>query len=499
MSEKHSGREESVATIESATIQPIPADQRHGRNRDMFTIWFGTNIMILAIVTGALSTTRFGQPAWSAALAIIAGNLFGAIFMALHSAQGPRLGVPQMVQTKGQFGSLGAILIIGVVVFMYLGFYISILVFGGQSLGSAIPFLSGKTGIVVLAAISVCTAIWGYTLIHTYARIMTWVSGLVLLMAFVWAFIVHSVPAHSFSTGTATPAGFLSTFGACAVWQIAYAPYVSDYSRYLPTETGSRPAFWMSYAGTSIGSILPMFLGAGIGLLLPHTDPVVALTQATVGISVVVVAVFSIGVAATNAMNLYCGTLCTITITQTIFPGFNPRGRERALVATGLCALASSIALTAGSDFVATYKNFLILLLGALVPWTAVNLVDYYLVRHGDYVVEDFYKRDGGRYGRVNWPAVTCYLIGVAVQLPFMIIGTAFIGPIAKMLGNTDISFMVGLAVVSPLYYFTAAALARRRNRSAALGASATRPKRRTYPQAPDRAQKVQANNHGIN
>ncbi|MFE3022610.1 purine-cytosine permease family protein [Nocardia tengchongensis] len=491
MSENHSGREESVSTIESATIQPIPADQRHGRNRDMFTIWFGTNIMILAIVTGALSTTRFGQPAWSAALAIIAGNLFGAIFMALHSAQGPRLGVPQMVQTKGQFGSLGSILIVGVVVCMYLGFFISILVFGGQSLASAIPFLSEKAGIVVLAAISVCAAIWGYTLIHAYARIMTWASGLVLLMAFVWAFIVHSVPAHFFSTDTATPAGFMSTFGACAVWQIAYAPYVSDYSRYLPAKTGPRPAFWMSYWGTSIGSILPMFLGAGIGLLRPHTDPVVALTQATAGISVVVVVVFSIGVAATNAMNLYCGTLCTITIAQTIFPRFDPRGRERALIATGLCAVAASVALTGGSDFVATYKNFLVLLLASLAPWTAVNLVDYYLVRHGDYVVEDFYKRDGGRYGRVNWPAVGCYVIGVAVQLPFMIIGTAFIGPIAKMLGNTDISLIVGLAVVSPLYYFTATVSARRRNCSAAGDVSAVgsdrEPATRLHPQPPNR------------
>ncbi|MGF6886423.1 NCS1 family nucleobase:cation symporter-1 [Nocardia sp. GAS34] len=466
MSVKNSRREESVSTIESATIQPIPADQRHGRNRDMFTIWFGTNIMILAIVTGALSTTLFGQPAWSAALAVIAGNLFGAIFMALHSAQGPRLGVPQMVQTKGQFGSLGSILIVAVVVVMYLGFFISILVFGGESLASVIPFLSGKAGIVVLAAISLCAAIWGYALIHAYARIMTWASGLVLLAAFVWAFIVHPVPAHFFSTGTATLAGFLSTFGACAVWQIAYAPYVSDYSRYLPAKTGSKPAFWMSYWGTSIGSILPMFLGAGVGLLLPNTDPVIALTKATAGISVLVVVVFSIGVAATNAMNLYCSTLCTITIAQTIVPRFNPRGRERGLIAVGLCALAVCVALTAGSGFVSIYNNFLVLLLGSLVPWTAVNLVDYYLVRHGDYVVEDFYKRDGGRYGRVNWPAVSCYLIGVAVQLPFMIIGTAFVGPFAKMLGNTDISFIVGLAVVSPLYYVIATAFARRSNRS---------------------------------
>jgi NCS1 family nucleobase:cation symporter-1 len=463
MTEQPTGRRKPTSSIESETIQPIPLDQRHGTNRDMFTIWFGTNIMILSVVTGGLATTLFGQPAWSAALGIIVGNLFGAIFMALHSAQGPRLGVPQMVQTKGQFGSWGSLLIVLIVVVMYLGFFISILVFGGQSLASVIPHLSGKAGIVLLAAASIAATIWGYSLIHAYARIMTYASGAVLLLAFVWAFVVHPVPHTFFGTGHFTLAGFMSTVSVAAVWQIAYAPYVSDYSRYMPAKTGSKPAFWMSYWGTSIGSILPMFLGAGIGLLLPGADPIAALTKATAGISLLVISVFSIGVAATNAMNLYCGTLCTITIAQTIMPRFTARSRSRAVVASGLCTIALTVALTSGSDFVATYNNFLTLLLGSLVPWTAVNLVDFYLVRHGDYAVEDFFKRDGGRYGRVNWPAVLCYLVGVAAQIPFMIIGTVYTGPIAKALGNTDISFIAGLLVVSPLYYLTVKAVARLR------------------------------------
>ena len=457
---------ESTSQIEENTIQQVPAEQRHGKNRDMFTIWFGTNIMILSIVTGALATTVFGQPAWSAALAIVLGNLFGAVFMALHSAQGPTLGVPQMVQTKGQFGSLGAVLIVAVVVCMYTGFFISILVFGGASLASVLPFLGPKGGVLVLATVSLAATIWGYRLIHAYARIMTWASGITLLLAFIWAFVVHPVPDGFLDGGGASLAGFLGTFAAGAVWQIAYAPYVSDYSRYLPKATGAKPAFWMSYWGTTIGSVLPMLLGAGIGLLALDDDPAVALTKATAGISVLVVAVFSVGVAATNAMNLYCGTLCTITIAQTFFPRFSARARERAVIAAALCAFAVTVALAAGDDFVAKYNNLLVLLLGSLVPWTAVNLVDFYLVRHGDYVVEDFFKSDGGRYGRVNWPAVICYLVGIAVQLPFMIIGTAYTGPIANMLGGIDISFIIGLVVVSPLYYFTMTAMARRRQRA---------------------------------
>ncbi|WP_327242168.1 purine-cytosine permease family protein [Streptomyces sp. NBC_01320] len=466
MTQLREERRSSGADIEESTIQQIPPDQRHGRSRDMFTIWFGTNIMVLSIVTGALATTVFGQPVWSAALAIVIGNLFGAIFMALHSAQGPRLGVPQMVQTKGQFGAWGSVLIVAVVVCMYLGFFTSILVFGGESLASVIPALGKSGGTVVLAITSLAAAIWGYSLIHAYARIMTIASGLALILALIWAFGVHHVPPHFFHSGGATLAGFMGTVSASAVWQIAYAPYVSDYSRYLPAETGSKPAFWMSYWGTTIGSILPMFLGAGIGVLMPTADPVVALAKATAGISVLVVAVFSIGVAATNAMNLYCSTLCTITIVQTFAPRFTARSRERAVIAIVLVALSLTVALTIGTHFVHVYNNFLTLLLGSLVPWTAVNLVDFYLVRHGDYEVGDFFRADGGRYGLVNWPAVICYLVGVGVQIPFMVIGTYYTGPIAKALNNTDISFIAGLVIVSPLYYFTVNAVERRKARA---------------------------------
>ena len=43
------------AVIEQRTIAQVPAGGRHGRVRDLFTIWFGSNVMLLTIVTGALA------------------------------------------------------------------------------------------------------------------------------------------------------------------------------------------------------------------------------------------------------------------------------------------------------------------------------------------------------------------------------------------------------------------------------------------------------------
>ncbi len=100
----HGRQDVSALEIEQYTIAPIPADQRFGRPRDLFTIWFTSNLMPLTIVTGALATVAFGLPFVPAVLAIVIGNLFGALFMALHSAQGPRLGVPQMIQSRRSTG-----------------------------------------------------------------------------------------------------------------------------------------------------------------------------------------------------------------------------------------------------------------------------------------------------------------------------------------------------------------------------------------------------------
>jgi NCS1 family nucleobase:cation symporter-1 len=95
------------------------------------------------------------------------------------------------------------------------------------------------------------------------------------------------------------------------------------------------------------------------------------------------------------------------------------------------------------------------MLLYVLVPWTAINLVDYYLLRHGRYDVGAFFLRDGGMYGRVNGPAVTCYVLGTLVQLPW-IASPLYTGPAARAMGGIDVSWIVGLAITSPAYYWLA-------------------------------------------
>jgi len=150
------------AALERRTIDIIPLEERHGKPRDLFTIWFSSNIMPLTFVTGALAPAVFGLSFWWSLIAIVLGNVVGALFMALHSAQGPRLGVPQMIQSRAQFGYLGALVVVLVAVVMYVGFFASNLVLGGQSINQLASGVSVDWGIVICALVSLVITIFGY-------------------------------------------------------------------------------------------------------------------------------------------------------------------------------------------------------------------------------------------------------------------------------------------------------------------------------------------------
>jgi NCS1 family nucleobase:cation symporter-1 len=442
-----------LGAIEHNTIQPIPPDKRHGTGSYLFTIWFGCNMNILTVVTGALATTLFSLNFIPACFALILGIMLGTIFMALHAAQGPQLGVPQMVQTRGQFGSIGSIVVVAAVILMYVGFTASSMVLGGQSIHSALPSVSINTGLVILGVVSLIAAIYGYDIIHEYSKYVSIVTGLALLAVFISLVFFVGLPKSFMTTGAFTWPNFVGAVSVGALWTLSYAPYVSDYTRYMPKNTGVVPAFWGTYWGAALGSILPMILGAMLGIIVGNGDLVAGFAHASGSIALPIVAIFTIGLVCTIAINLYCGVLAVLTFIQTFVTDWMPATTARIVTSFLVFAFATVICIVGQTNFLTNYMNFLYILLYVLVPWTAINLVDYYLVNHGSYDVASFVKSDGGIYGRFQWPATVCYFVGIAIEVPFMS-QTLYTGPIAKMLGGADISWIVCLLVISPVYYF---------------------------------------------
>lgn len=156
--------------VERRTIEHIPHDERHGKAKDLFPVWFGANMHITTLVTGTLPVTMGLDLFWSIA-AIIIGTFIGAIFMASHSAQGPQLGIPQMIQSRAQFGVIGAILPLFLVMFIYLGFFASSTILAAGTLSSFVP-IPASWCIIGLSAICFLLTIYGHDLIHKMQKIL---------------------------------------------------------------------------------------------------------------------------------------------------------------------------------------------------------------------------------------------------------------------------------------------------------------------------------------
>ncbi|MCE2566149.1 cytosine permease [Komagataeibacter sp. FNDCF1] len=440
--------------VENHTIYQIPHDQRHGRIRDLFAVWFSTNLTLLTVVTGALGTGLFGLSFLLSVIAIVLGNVVGAVVMALHAAQGPMLGVPQMVQSRGQFGTFGAMPIICLVVLMYIGFVASNFVVGGDALHAALPAMgrTGAIGLIVLLTLVPCCM--GYRTIHALSRLISWVAGGVIVYCLWLGY--RAFPPGTMADTHGTPAGFCSMFTAAALWQIAYAPYVSDSSRYLPANAaGSHAAFLTTYIGTVTGTVLPMILGSMIALQTSAASVATVLAHLAGAWATPVLVVLTLSIALGNAISLYGGALSAMTVVQTFVPDWRAALRDRMLATLLLVGVALVMALGMAGSFMQSYAAFLDLLMAVMVPWTAINLADYYLLRRGIYDVPSFFRRDGGVYGYCNIPALGAYAIGAAAELPFMHNGF-HTGMFAHMLHGVDVSWIVGLVVTTMVYLLTA-------------------------------------------
>src|SRR3954464_2855622 len=103
----------TASDVKRRSVDWIPHDERFGNVRDLVNVWFVGNVNLTAMATGVVALSVGANLIWTL-VAIVVGSLFGTLFMAFHSAQGPQLGLPQVVQSRAQFGYLGAALTVWV-------------------------------------------------------------------------------------------------------------------------------------------------------------------------------------------------------------------------------------------------------------------------------------------------------------------------------------------------------------------------------------------------
>lgn len=437
--------------LETRSIEFVPHAERYGSPKRLFTIWFSSNFQVTALMVGTLGIASGLSFAWTL-LGLLVGNLVGTIFMAAHSAQGPHLGVPQMIQSRAQFGVHGAAIPLLVMVTAAVLFLAASGVLMRDALKALLP-ISDDQAIILVGVLTFVIGFIGYELIH---RLGAWMS-LLSTLVFGGALVLILLHPGEAAMNTSLSSGFSWTafnlvVAQAASWTLGYGPYVADYSRYLPANVNTRTTFWTTYCGCALGSFAMMALGALLAVAIPSAlghDPATAIATLFGPWAPLALGVIALGVIQYNVLCLYSAYMSTVTI----FGAFGELRRvtssAKALIMAVLTVAATLIAIATQYRFDTFFADILIGQLYLLIPWSAINLADYYWVCRGQYEVGELYNAKG-RYGRFNRRTLAVYAVSIIGTIPFMKL-SFYTGFVANWLG-ADISWAVGLVLAGALY-----------------------------------------------
>ncbi|MFJ9630844.1 purine-cytosine permease family protein [Streptomyces sp. NPDC091280] len=449
------GSEPRVSGLEIRSIDYVPLDERHGKLWHLGPLWFMSNAQIATLAVGLISITEGGNLVWSL-IAIVAGTLLGTFFMAFHSAQGPQLGLPQMIQSRPQFGYVGALLVWLFAYVQYAGFNVFNTILAGEALHTTVHG-NTKMWVAVVTVVGFVIALVGYDVIHKAEQFLTYTFLVVFGIFTVGVLATLHYPAGSFDLGGFSWTPFLAQFGVVAGYQISWAIYVSDYSRYLPPDVTVRKTFYWTYFGSALGGVWLMTLGALLAAWAGKDFDTIRSIDAAgdkvfSGFGAIVLLFATLGLVSVTALNMYGGSLTLISAIDSL-KQVRPTVGVRALTIGLTAALSLVGAFAATSNFLTNFNNFLLLVLYLFIPWTAVNLMDYYVVRRGHYAIAEIFN-PRGIYGRWGWHGIISYLVGFGVMIPFFSVGTLYVGPVAHAMDGADLSLFVGLPVAGLLYWW---------------------------------------------
>jgi nucleobase:cation symporter-1, NCS1 family len=450
------------SAIEIRSIDWVPDNERHGRLWHQPMFWFLGDFQFLTVALGFVGPSLGLSIAWTF-LAGFLGTVIGTFFMAFHGSQGPKMGLPQMIQSRAQFGYRGVIIPLFVVLFTYIGLNVigQVSIAQGMSQGYG---MSAVAAALVTAVLATLLAIFGHDWLHRAFRTILYITLPLMAIISIGILTGSAGPAvHSHSHYGFSAAAFMVVLGAALSYNVTYAVYVSDYSRYLPRKTRSSSLIGSVFVGAAASPTWLIPIGAWLAVHLGSTDALVGLKDAGNNIvpylGTVTGLLSVIALVAVTAMNGY-GASLTILTGLDCFKKIRPTRFARALTIIAAAVIWYVIGASVSGSAVNALNTGLTLMLYLLIPWTATNLVDYFLVRKGHYAITDLFTPKG-IYGRFGWRGLTAFFIGFCAEIPFMVLGSPinYTGPAAARISGVDISWIAGLLVTALVYWVASRSL----------------------------------------
>lgn len=275
-----------------------------------------------------------------------------------------------MIQSRPQFGYMGALLVWVVALVTYVGYNAFNQVLAGDSVHQLLH-VDAKAGLIAFTVLSLAVAFLGHDWIHQAQQWLAVMMTIVLSVLSVGIVLTVHFDATQFSVHEFRAVPFFMQFFAAAAYQLSWAIYVSDYSRYMPANVRVRTSFWWTYLGAFIGGAWMMLIGTAAAAV--HSKVDIGAAVKMIGDSIfpglgALTLVLSLATLVTmTSLNFYGASLTLLSIADSLKPS-KPTVRARFISLAFVAIVATGIALAASGNFMTRFGDFLGILLYLFTP-----------------------------------------------------------------------------------------------------------------------------------
>ena len=424
--------------VETHGIAPVPAGNRYGSARRLFTVWFAPQVNMTVVFTGTLAVV-LGLGFWLGMLAMVIGTVVGCLAVGYLSTWGPRTGTAQLPNARMAFG--GTVAVVAVIQWLSSIAWDGLVgLFGGEALAELLGMPFWVAVVIVLAAQGV-VGVFGYEVIHRVQAVMT-VVLIITFAVFAWKLIGgHQVVSLPTVSGADLGGAFVLEVTIALSLAISWASYASDYSRYLPVHTSRAAVFGYTFAGLAVAYVAVQAIGvAAAGELTDQTAAGVREIMGGGALGALALLVIALGSVASNAMNDYSGSLALQTV------GVRVRRPVSAVVVV-IIAFALIMWLHSG-DMAARFQGVLLFVSYWIPAFVAIVAIDWRYRSAGRDVVNPAEESTPRRDAMV---ALLTFFVAFAAAVPFMHTNL-IVGPVASALHGADLAYFVNFLVAAAVY-----------------------------------------------
>ena len=420
--------EQASAAAVTERLDPSRQTMRLDR---VFWSHFSPNLGPGGWVTGVL-LVHLGLDLKTGLLAILVGNLLGAIPVALAAVIGPVTGLPQMESARRVFGRDG----------LRLPAFLNWIYCVGWDAVNNVPATAAllallalfavplpfALGLAILVAVQMLASIYGHDVVQDLQKYL----GAVLLAAFavIGLTALFRAPILPIAAAHPTLPQFILATAILASFNLSWASYSSDYTRYLPPTTAPRAIVTRALAALLLSAIPFQVFGLITAGSIGEASPTAVITNLRHAAGPFgPIALFAVALSSVTGNSVNDNTAAYSLISAGIRV-------PRVLAAIVTALLGYALAVAGSGHYADFYAGYLVLTLYWIAPWTGIILADWWMNpgRH--------------REARQAWmPDATLFIVVSVLTVLLFSSTDLYTGPIARALGGADIGYYVGFAV----------------------------------------------------